>query len=173
MVLRLNQETHAPRLHMHGVDRTWRHPTSRSLGHRVPDLCNHPRSSAPGLILLPQSSSLHTMLHLPPTHQETSNHDSPNETKIKDKQNETIPNSNSNLTKSMTHHNQTKERTTWFLISQHRPGPCNLSFSRCRGPKTWFSRVPGDVGTAETRFHDFSQRWPGFHDFSQLRPGTT
>jgi hypothetical protein len=28
LVLRLNQETHAPRLHVHGADRTWCHPTS-------------------------------------------------------------------------------------------------------------------------------------------------
>jgi hypothetical protein len=55
------------------------------------------------------------MPHLPPAHQETSKHDSPNEIKIKVKQNETIPDSNSNLTKSMIHHNQTKELTTWFL----------------------------------------------------------
>jgi hypothetical protein len=91
------------------------HPTSRSPGHRVANLCDHPRSSAPGLLLLPRSSSLHVMPHLPPAHHETSKHDSPNETKIKEKQNETIPDSNSNLTKSMTHHNQTKEQTTWFL----------------------------------------------------------
>jgi hypothetical protein len=55
------------------------------------------------------------MPHLPPTHHETSKHDSPNETKIKEKQNKTIPDSNSNLAKSMTQHNQTKELTTWFL----------------------------------------------------------
>jgi hypothetical protein len=120
LVLRLNQETRAPRLHVHGADRTWRHPTSQSFGHRVPDLCDHPRSSASGLILLPLSSSLHVMLHLPPAHHKTSKHDSPNETKIKEKQNETIPDSNSNLAKSMTHHNQTKELTTWFLNSQKR-----------------------------------------------------
>jgi hypothetical protein len=54
------------------------------------------------------------MPHLPPAHHETSNHDSPNETKVK-KQNETVPDSNSNLARSMTHHNQTKELTTWFL----------------------------------------------------------
>jgi hypothetical protein len=56
------------------------------------------------------------MPHLPPTHHETSKHDSPNETKVKEKQNETISDSNLKLTKSMTHHNQTKELTTWFLI---------------------------------------------------------
>jgi hypothetical protein len=44
------------------------------------------------------------MPHLPPTHHETSNHDSPNETKIKEKQNKTIPDSNSNIAKSMTQH---------------------------------------------------------------------
>jgi hypothetical protein len=55
------------------------------------------------------------MPHLPPTHHETSKHDSPNETKVKEKQNETIRDSNSNLAKSMTHHNQTKELATWFL----------------------------------------------------------
>jgi hypothetical protein len=32
LVLRLNQETHAPRLHVHGVDRTRRHPTFRLPG---------------------------------------------------------------------------------------------------------------------------------------------
>jgi ATPase subunit of ABC transporter with duplicated ATPase domains len=55
------------------------------------------------------------MSHLPPTHNETSKRDSPNETKVKEKQNKTIPDLNSNLAKSMTHHNQTKELTTWFL----------------------------------------------------------
>jgi hypothetical protein len=39
LVLRLNQETCAPRLHVHGTDRTQRHPTSRSSSHRVPNLC--------------------------------------------------------------------------------------------------------------------------------------
>jgi hypothetical protein len=115
LVLRLNQETRAPRLHVHGADRTRCHSTSRSPDHRVPDLCDHPRSSAPGLLLLPLSSSLHAMPHLPPAHHETIQHDSPNETKIKEKQNETVPNSNSNIAKSMSHHNQTKELTTWFL----------------------------------------------------------
>jgi hypothetical protein len=56
------------------------------------------------------------MPHLPPTHHETSKHDSPNETKVKEKQNETVSDSNLKLTKSMTHHNQTKKLTTWFLI---------------------------------------------------------
>jgi hypothetical protein len=55
------------------------------------------------------------MPHLPPTHNETSKRDSPNETKVKEKQNKTIPDLNSNLAKSMTHHNQTKKPTTWFL----------------------------------------------------------
>jgi hypothetical protein len=64
-------------------DRTWRHPTSRSPGHRVSDLCDHLRSSAPGRLLLPRSSSLHVMPHLPTAHHETSKHDSPDETKIK------------------------------------------------------------------------------------------
>jgi hypothetical protein len=119
LVLRLNQETRAPRLHVHGADRTRRHPTSRPPGHRVPDLCDHPRSFAPGLLLLPQSSSLHAVPHLPPAHHETSKCDSPNETKVKEKQNKTIPDSNSNFAKSMTHHNQAKEWTTWFLNSLH------------------------------------------------------
>jgi hypothetical protein len=115
LVLRLNKEIRAHHLHVHGADRTQRHPTSRPPDHRVPDLCDHPRSSAPGLLLLSQSSSLHVVLHLPPAHHKTSKYDSPNETKIKEKQNETIPDSNLNLVKSMTHHNQTKELTTWFL----------------------------------------------------------
>jgi hypothetical protein len=115
LVLRLNQETRFPHLYMHGADRTWRHPTSWSPGHRVPDLCDNPRSSTPGLLLLPRSSSLHAMSHLPLAHHETSKHDSPNETKVKEKQNETVPDSNSNLAKSMTHHNQAEELTTWFF----------------------------------------------------------
>jgi hypothetical protein len=85
LVLRLNQETCAPGLHVHYADHTRRLPTSRSLGHRVPDLCDHPRSSAPGLLLLPRSSSMHTMPYLPPAHHETSKRVSPNETKIKEK----------------------------------------------------------------------------------------
>jgi hypothetical protein len=105
LVLRLNQETRAPSLQVSGADRTRRHPTSRPPGHRVPNLCDHPRSSAPGLLLLPRYLSLHTMPHLPPAHHETSKRDSPNETKIKEKQNKTLPDSNSNLAKSMTHHN--------------------------------------------------------------------
>jgi hypothetical protein len=115
--LRLNQETCALHLHVHSADHTRRHLTSRSPGHRVPDLCDHARSSTPGLLHLPRSWSLHAMPHLPPAHHETSKCDSPNEIKIKEKQNETMPDSNSNLTKSMTHHNQTKELTTWFLNS--------------------------------------------------------
>jgi hypothetical protein len=86
LVLRLNQETCAPCLHMHDADRTRRHSTSRSPDHRVPDLCDHPRSFAPGLLLLPQSSSLHVMLHLPPEHHETSKRDSPMNQRIKVKQ---------------------------------------------------------------------------------------
>jgi hypothetical protein len=38
---------------------------------------DHPRLSAPGLLLLPRFSSLPAMLHLSPTHQETSKHNSP------------------------------------------------------------------------------------------------
>jgi hypothetical protein len=91
------------------------HGATRPPGHRVPDLCNHPRSYTPGLLLLPQSSSVHVMPHLPPAHHETSKHDSPNETKVKEKQNGSVSDLNSNLAKSMTHHNQTKEWTTWFL----------------------------------------------------------
>jgi hypothetical protein len=94
LVLRLNQETHAPSLHVPGAYRTQRHPTSRPPSQRVPDLCDHPRSSARRLLLLPRSSSLHDMPHLPPAHHETSKHDSPNETKVKEKQRETIPDSN-------------------------------------------------------------------------------
>jgi hypothetical protein len=98
VVLRINRKTRAPRLYMHGTD-----------------LCEHPRPSSPGLLLLSRSSSLHAMPHLPPAHLKTSKHDSPNETKIKVKQNKTIPDLNSKLTNSMTHRNQTKKLTTWFL----------------------------------------------------------
>jgi hypothetical protein len=68
LILRLNQETCAPCLYVHGADHTQRHPTSRSSGHRVPDLCDHSRSSASGFLLLSWSSSLHSMMHMPPAH---------------------------------------------------------------------------------------------------------
>jgi hypothetical protein len=85
--LRLNQETRTPSLHVPGAYRTRRHPTSRPSGHRVSDLCDHPRSPASGLLLLPRSSSLHAMPHLPAAHHETSKRDSPNEKRVKEKQN--------------------------------------------------------------------------------------
>jgi hypothetical protein len=91
LVLRLNQETRASSLHVPGADRTRRHPTSRPLGHRVPDLCDHPQSSAQGLLLMPRSSSLRIMPRLPPAHHETSKRDSPNEPKIKEKQKQNYP----------------------------------------------------------------------------------
>jgi hypothetical protein len=76
MVSRLNQETHAPSLHVSGAGRTRCHPTSRPPDHQVPDLCGHLWSSTPGLLLLPQSLSLPTMPHLPPAQHETSKRDS-------------------------------------------------------------------------------------------------
>jgi hypothetical protein len=85
LILRLNQEIHAPRLHVHGVDRTQRYSTSRSSGHRVSDLCDHPRSFAPSLLFLSRFSSLHIMPHLPAAHHETNKHDSSNEPKVKGK----------------------------------------------------------------------------------------
>jgi hypothetical protein len=39
LVLRLNQETHAPHLLVHGTDHARRHLISRASGHRVLDLC--------------------------------------------------------------------------------------------------------------------------------------
>jgi hypothetical protein len=86
LVLRLNQEIRAPRLHVHGADRTQCHPTSQSPGHQVSDPWDHPRSSVSALLLLSRSSSLYVMSYLPPAHHETSKHDSSNETKIKVKQ---------------------------------------------------------------------------------------
>jgi hypothetical protein len=68
---------------MHSADRTQHHSTSLSPGHRVSNLCEHPRSFAPCLLLLPRSSSLPAMPHQPPAHHETSKHDSLNETEIK------------------------------------------------------------------------------------------
>jgi hypothetical protein len=131
LVLRLNQKTHAPHLYVHDADRTRRHPTSQPPDHRVPDMCDHPRSSAPGLLLLPWSSSQHVMPHLPPTHHKISKRDSPNERKVKEKENKTILDSNSKLAKSMTHHNQIKELTTWFLMNHSNTllTPCNTCFS--------------------------------------------
>jgi hypothetical protein len=119
LVLRLKQETRARHLHVHGADRTRRHPTSWSPDHRVLNQCDHPWSSTPGVLLPPWSSSQHAMPHLPPAHHETSKPDSLNETKVKEKQNETIPDSNSNLTKSMTHHNKPRNLqlgfSTWVI----------------------------------------------------------
>jgi hypothetical protein len=40
---------------------------------------DHPRSFAPGLLLLPRSSLLRVMSHLPPAHHETSKRNSPQE----------------------------------------------------------------------------------------------
>jgi hypothetical protein len=73
------QETCASRLHVHGADRTQRHPSSQSPGHRVSNMCDHLWSSAQDLLLLPRSSSPHAMPHLTPAHHETSKHDSPYE----------------------------------------------------------------------------------------------
>jgi hypothetical protein len=84
--LRLNQQTRAPCLHVYGADLTQRHLTSRSSGHQLPDLCDHPWYSASGLLLLPRSSSLSVMPQLPAAHHKTSKHDSSNETKVKVKQ---------------------------------------------------------------------------------------
>jgi hypothetical protein len=84
LVLRLNQESHAPR--------AWCRPHTASLDFSIirplstRPMSDHPRSFAPGLILLPRSSSPPVMPHLSPTHHETSKHDSPNKTKIKVKQ---------------------------------------------------------------------------------------
>jgi hypothetical protein len=85
LLLRLNQETCASRLHVYGADRTQRHLISRLPDHRVPDLCDHLRSSTTCLLLLPRSLSLYAMPHLLSAHHETSKHDYPNETKVKEK----------------------------------------------------------------------------------------
>jgi hypothetical protein len=79
LVLMLNQEIYTLRLHVHDADRIRRHSTSRSSGHRVPDLWDHPRSSALGLILLLRSFLLPAMLHISHAHHETSKRDSPHE----------------------------------------------------------------------------------------------
>jgi hypothetical protein len=126
LVLRLNQETRTPSLHVHGADRTRRHPTSRLPGHQVPNLCNHPRSSAPGLLLLPWSSSLHAMPHLPPAYHETSKRDSPNETKIKEKQNKT---------KLSWIQIQTSP-SQWLIIIKPRNWPLGFSISSLMSPLT-------------------------------------
>jgi hypothetical protein len=44
---------------------------------------DHPQSSAPGLLLLPRSSSLPNMSHLSPTQHETSKHNFSHEIKVK------------------------------------------------------------------------------------------
>jgi hypothetical protein len=67
------------------------------------------------------------MPHLPPAHNETSKHDSPNGTEIKVNY-QNVLDLNSNLDKSMTHHNQTKELTTWFLTMVCGSGGSVLGF---------------------------------------------
>jgi hypothetical protein len=63
--------------------RCWPHTASPDLPIGRPPstrpVLDHPRSSTPGLLLLPRSSSLPAMSHLSPTHHETSKHDSPHE----------------------------------------------------------------------------------------------
>jgi hypothetical protein len=59
----------------------------------------HPRSSAPGLLLLPRSLSLPVMPQFPPAHHETSKRDYPLPPKDKGKTIEIIPDSNSSLAK--------------------------------------------------------------------------
>jgi hypothetical protein len=63
LILRPNQETHAPCLLVHSADRSWHHPTSRSSGHRIPDLC----------LIIPNSLhqvsySFHDRRRCPPCH---------------------------------------------------------------------------------------------------------
>jgi hypothetical protein len=55
------------------------------------------------------------MPQLPPTHYETSKHESPTKTKIKEKQNETIPDSNSNLFQVNDSSQSNQGTDTWFL----------------------------------------------------------
>jgi hypothetical protein len=102
--LRLNQKTHASHLYVHGADRTQCYPTSRSPDHQVLDLYDHLQFSAPGLLLLPRSLSLHVMSHLPPAHHEIRKHDSPTKQRITIKQPKCLD-SISNYDKSVTHHN--------------------------------------------------------------------
>jgi hypothetical protein len=60
------------------------HDVTRPSDHPATEYpCDHFQSSAPGLLLLPRSSSLPAMPHLSPAHYETSKHDSPHEIKIK------------------------------------------------------------------------------------------
>jgi hypothetical protein len=154
LVLRLNQEIHAPRLHVHRADRTRRHPTYRSPSYWVPDPCDHPQSSAPSLLLLSWSSLLHAMPHLPPAHHETIKRDSLNETNIKEKQNKNVPDSNSNLTKSMTHHNQTKELTNWFLrIWSANSCFLILAFLRPTSPSSFFNLEPSAASPPPATVH--------------------
>jgi hypothetical protein len=75
---------------------------------------DHPRSSAPGL-LLPRSSSLPAMSHLPPAHHETSKCDSPHEQRYSSRITEMsrIQIQTSACQWHITY--QTKVLTTWFL----------------------------------------------------------
>jgi hypothetical protein len=75
---------------------------------------DHPWSYAPGLLLLPWSSSLLSMSHPSSAQHETSKRDSPHKID-RGRTTKNFPNSNSNRGKSITHHNQTKVLTTWFL----------------------------------------------------------
>jgi hypothetical protein len=107
LILRLNQETCAPR--------TRRHLTFRLVGHRVPDLCLTIRGS-----LHQVSYSYHDPHRIPPCSTcylyTTRQANSILHTKQdKGEHNQHVPDSNSNLGMLRTHHNQIKVLITWFL----------------------------------------------------------
>jgi hypothetical protein len=117
LVLRPNQETCAPRLHVHSTNRTRCHPTSRLSDHRVPDLC----LIIPGP-LHQVSYSCHDSCHCPPCHT-CHLHTTRQANAIlhmyqdKGKNHRNVSDSNSNHSMSMTHHNQTKIWSLGFSIS--------------------------------------------------------
>jgi hypothetical protein len=115
LVLRPNQETHAPRLLVYSADCTQRHPTSRSSDHRVPGMCLTilgPLHQVSYSCHDPHRYLPYHTCHLYTTRQANvilhTNYD-------KGKNLLNVLNLNSSLTMSMTHHNQTKELTTCFL----------------------------------------------------------
>jgi hypothetical protein len=109
------QETRTLHLLVQGPNRTRCHPTFRSSGHRVPNLCLtiiDPVHQVPYSFLDPYRCPSCRTCHLHTTGQANvilhTNQD-------KGKNHRNVLNSNSNHGKPMTHHNQTKILTSWFL----------------------------------------------------------
>jgi hypothetical protein len=99
------------------------------------------RSSAPGLLLLPRSSPLPVMPHLPPAHYERNKRDSPHKIRDKGKTTETLRVQIQISTCQCLITYQIKVLTIWFLI---RPlPPPSYSHRRPSSHRSCHARVGG------------------------------